>query len=71
MAQIINYQELWDGFKEYAMQAGHVAEEIEWFHANHPDLPLYTEVYKGNIFSILLLQKNNFTQFNEDEHKIF
>ena len=25
MAQIINYQELWDGIKEYAMQAGRVA----------------------------------------------
>lgn len=48
-----------------------VAEAVEWFHTNHPTLPLHTEVYKGNIPSIHLLQKNNFTQFNEDEQKIF
>lgn len=48
-----------------------VAEAVEWFHTIHPTLPLHTEVYKGNIPSIHLLQKNNFTQFNEDEQKIF
>lgn len=48
-----------------------VAEAVEWFHTFHPTLPLHTEVYKGNIHSIHLLQKNNFTQFNEDEQKIF
>ena len=48
-----------------------VAEEVEWYHTIHPTLPLHTEVYKGNIPSIHLLQKNNFTQFNKDEQKIF
>ena len=48
-----------------------VAEAVEWFYTIHPTLPLHTEVYKGNIPSIHLLQKNNFTQFNEDEQKIF
>ena len=48
-----------------------VAEAVEWFHTFHPTLPLHTEVYKGNIPSIHLLQKNKFIQFNEDEQKIF
>lgn len=48
-----------------------VAETVEWFHTIHPTLPLHTEVYKGNIHSIHLLQKNNFTQFNEDEQKYY
>ena len=48
-----------------------VAEAVEWFHNNHPTLPLHTEVYKGNIPSIHLLQKNNLTQFNEDEQKYY
>lgn len=48
-----------------------VTEAVEWFHTNHPTLHLHTEVYKGNVPSIHLLQKNNFTQFNEDEQKIF
>lgn len=64
----------------YAMHPNHrgkgimtecVAEAVEWFHANHPTLPLHTEVYKENVPSIHLLQKNNFTKFNEDEQKIF
>lgn len=48
-----------------------VAKAIEWFHVNYPTLHLHTEVYKGNISSFHLLQKSNFTQFNEDEQKIF
>ena len=48
-----------------------VAEAVEWFHTIHPTLSLHTEVYKGNIPSIQLLQRNNFTQFNENEQKIF
>lgn len=64
----------------YAMHPNHrgkgimtecVAKAEEWFHTNHPTLPLHTEVYKGNIPSIHLLQKNKFIQFNEDEQKIF
>ena len=64
----------------YAMHPNHrgkgimtecVAEAVEWFHTIHPTLSLHTEVYKGNIPSIQLLQRNNFTQFNENEQKIF
>lgn len=64
----------------YAMHPNHrgkgimtecVAEAVEWFHTIHPTLSLHTEVYKGNIPSIQLLQRNNLTQFNENEQKIF
>lgn len=64
----------------YAMHPNHrgkgimtecVAEAVEWFHTIHPTLSLHTEVYKGNIPSIQLLQRNNFTQFNKNEQKIF
>jgi len=64
----------------YAMSPNHrykgimtecVAVVVKWFCANCPTLHLHTEVYKGNTTSIHLLQKNNFTQLDEDEYKIF
>lgn len=48
-----------------------VATVVKWFHSNHSSLTLHSEVYKDNVPSIQLLQRNEFTQFNEDEQKNF
>lgn len=48
-----------------------VATVVEWFRNNYSSLTLHTETFKDNTPSIQVLLHNKFTQFNEDEKKIF
>lgn len=58
-------------YRDKGIMSESVAEAVEWFHTNHPVLPLHTEVYKDNTPSFHLLQRNCFTKSNENEQKVF
>lgn len=48
-----------------------VEEVVKWFRQTHPSLPLQSEVYKENVASVKVLEKNGFCQCKEDEIKVY
>lgn len=48
-----------------------VTDVVGWFRQTHPSLPLLSEVYKENVASVKVLEKNGFCQCKEDEIKVY